>query len=190
MTDIPKVEELLQLNSSFMKLILWMENWLVSSVEEVFKSMKKVSRLYVTTITFATSTTSTHCPKPSNVLRVTHSSQGRGIWNDIWLLVVSVLNIFTQKVFKNWEKRFLKNWMPSISHIETSKNYSRTWQLLILLPFVLRKTHTSKQRLQRGSGSMCIYQFLSGQTWFPNPFFSATPILIISSRLLLLLLKD
>ena len=42
-----------------------MENWLVISVEEVFQSMKKVSRFYAATITFATSTTSTHCWKPS-----------------------------------------------------------------------------------------------------------------------------
>ena len=96
--------------SSFMTLILWTETWLVSSVEEVFKSMKKVSIFYATTITFATLTTSTHCSKPSGVLRVTHSSHRRGIWSDIWLLVVIVLNIFTKKMFTNWEKRFFKNW--------------------------------------------------------------------------------
>ena len=98
--------------SSFMTLILWMETWLVSSVEEVFKSMKKVWSSYATTITFATSTTSTHCSKPSGVLRVTHFSQRRGIWNDIWLLLVSVLNIFTQKVFTRnafWKVGCLQN---------------------------------------------------------------------------------
>ena len=73
----------------------------MSSVEEVFKSMKRASNFYVTTIIFATSTTSTDCSKPSGVLRVTHFSQRRAIWNDIWLLVVIVLNIFTQGMFTN-----------------------------------------------------------------------------------------
>ena len=44
----------------------------MSCVEEVFKSMKRASNFHDTTITFATSTTSTHCSKPSGVLRVTH----------------------------------------------------------------------------------------------------------------------
>ena len=50
----------------------------MSSVEEVFKSMKTVSSFYATTITFATSIISTHCSKPSGVLRVTHFSQKTG----------------------------------------------------------------------------------------------------------------
>ena len=100
LNDKPKVEDLLQINI-FMTLILWMENLLVSSVEEVFKSMKTVSSFYATTITFATLTTSTHCLKLSGVLRVTHFSQRRGTWNDIWLLVVTVLNIFIQRMFTN-----------------------------------------------------------------------------------------
>ena len=176
--------------SSFMSLILWMENWLVSSVEEVFKSMKKMSSFYATTITFATLTTSTHCSKPSGILRVTHSSQRRGIWNDIWLLVVIVLNIFTQKiVYELRETLFGKldafN-IPYRNELELLKNLA----IFDFCPFVSRKTHTSKLRLKRRSGSMCLYQFLSRQTWSRNPFFTATPILIISSRLLSLLSKD
>ena len=174
----------------FMTLILLMENWLVSSVEEIFKSMEKVSSFHVTTIAFATSTTSTHCSKLSGVLRVTHFSRRLGIWNDIWLHVVIVLNIFTQRKFKNWEKRFLKSWMHSISHTEMSKNYSTYWQYLTFSPFVSRKTLTSKPRLQHGSGSMFLYQFLFRHTWSRNTFFSATLILIISPRLLSLLSKD
>ena len=162
----------------------------VSSVEEVFKIMKRVSSFYATTIIFATSTTSTLSSNPSGVLRVTHSSRRRGIWNNIWLLKVIVLNIFTQRMFANWEKRFLESWMHSTFHIEMSKNCSRTWQYLILSPFVSRKTHTSKLKLQRVSGSVCLYQFLSRQTCSGNPFSSAMPILIISSRLLSLLSKD
>ena len=173
--------------SSFMTLILWMENWLVSSVEEVFKSMKTVSSFYATTIKFAKSTP---CSEPSGVLLVTHFSQRRRIWNDIWLLVVIVLNKFTQRMFKNCEKRFLKSWMHSTSLIKMSKNCSRIWQSLTLSPFASRKSHTSKLRLQHGSGSMFLYQFLSRQIWSRNPFFSAPPILIISSRLLSLLSKD
>ena len=167
-----------------------MENWLVSFVEEVFKGMTKVSRFYATTITIATSTIPTHCSKRSGVLRVTHLCQRRGTWNDIWLLVVIVLNIFTQRMFTSWEKRFLKTWMHSTSHIEMSKNCSKTWQYLTLNSFVSTKTHTNKLRLQRGLASMCLYQFLARQTWSCNPFLSATPILIIWSRLLSLLSKD
>ena len=63
--------------------------------------MKKVSSFYAATTTLATSTTSMHCSKPSDVLRVTHFSQRRGIWNDIWLTVVIMLNIFTQRMFMN-----------------------------------------------------------------------------------------
>ena len=173
--------------SSFMTLILWMENWLV---EEVFKSMKTVSSFYATTIISAMSTISMHCSKPSAVLRVAHFSQRRGIWNDIWFLLVIVLNMFTQRIFTNWEKRFLKSWMHSKSHIGMRKNCSKTWQYLTLDPFASMKTLTSKLKLQHGLGSMFLYQFLSRQVWSRNPFSSATPILIISSRVLSLLSKD
>ena len=79
---------------------------MVSSIEEVFKSMKNVSSFYASPITFATSTTSIHCSKGSGVLRVTHFSQRRGTWNDIWLLVVNVLNIFTQKSLRTERNAF------------------------------------------------------------------------------------
>ena len=49
-----------------------------SSVEEVIKSMKKVSSFYATKITFATSRKSMHCSKASGVLRATRFSQKRG----------------------------------------------------------------------------------------------------------------
>ena len=169
--------------SSFMTLILWMENWLVSCAEEVFKRMKKVSNFYAATITFATSTTSTHCSKPSGVLRVTHFSQRRRIWKNIWLLVVIVLNIFTQRRFTNWEKRFLKSWMHSTSHIEGSENCSRTWQYLTLSPFVSRKqTHTNKQTTtwigKHGPIAVCISSNL-----IPEPIFlcNANPHHLVSS---------
>ena len=56
------------------------------------------------------------------------------------------------------------------SHKEMSKNCSRTWQELNLSPFVSRKTNTSKLGLQREPGSLCLYQFLSRQTWTRIPF--------------------
>ena len=93
--------------------------------------------------------------------------------------------VYPKNVYKLRETLF-ESWTPSISHIELSKNCSRNWQYLTLSPFVSRKTHTSKLKLQRGSGSMCLYQLLSRQTWSRTLFFSATPIFIISSRLLLL----
>ena len=100
MTDIPKVE-MFHLKIFLYDIDFVVGELMVSSVEEVFKSMKNVSSFYATTTTFATSTTSTHCSKLSGVLRLTHSSQRRGIWNDIWLLVVIVLNLFTQRMFTN-----------------------------------------------------------------------------------------
>ena len=101
MTDILKVEDLLQLNI-FLYDIDFVDGELIGELaRKSIQKFEKASKFYDTTITFATSTTSTHCSKPSGVLRVTHFSQRRGIWNDIWLLVVIVLNIFTQKMFTN-----------------------------------------------------------------------------------------
>ena len=159
-----------------------MENWLVSSVEEVFKNMKKVSSFYATTITFAMSTTTMHCSKLSIVLHVTHFFQKPGNWEDTWLLVVNVLNIFTQKCLWTERNAFWK--FGCIQH--PIKKWAKTVQELgnnWLNPFVSGKTHTSKLKLQHGLGSMCLYQFLFRQTWYQKSFFSATPNLIISSRL-------
>ena len=157
LNDISKVEDLLQLNI-FLYDFNFVDGELISELcRRNSQISQKSVKFYSTTITFANSTTSTHCSKPSGVLRVTHFSQRRGIWNDIWLLVVNVLNIFTQRIFTNWEKWFLKKWMHSTSHIDMSKNCSRTYQCLILRPFLSRKTHTNKLRLQHGSGSMRLY---------------------------------
>ena len=86
-----------------------MENWLVSSVEEVFKIMKTVSSFYATTITSATSTTSTHCSKPSGILRVTLFSQRRGILGR-HLVTCSdrVKHIYPKKVYELRVKLFEK----------------------------------------------------------------------------------
>ena len=145
--------------------------------------MKTVSSFYATTFTFATSTTSTHYSKPSDVLRVTHFSQRRGIWNDIWLLVVIVLNIFTQRMFTKWEKRFLKSWMHSISFIKMGKNCSRTWQSLTLSPLASRKSHTSKLRLQHGIGEQVPISVSNSLNLIPEPILlcNANPYHLISS---------
>ena len=101
MTDMPKVEEMLHLNI-FLYDIDFKDGELIGELcRRSIQKFEKVSSFYATTTTFATSTTSTHCLKLSDVLRVTHLSQRRGTWNDIWLLVVIVLNIFTQRIFTN-----------------------------------------------------------------------------------------
>ena len=130
MTDILKVEDMLQLNISFYDNDFVDGELIGELCRRSFQMYKRVSNFYTTTIISAPSTTSTDCSKLSGVLRVTHFSQIRGIWNDIWLLVVIVLNIFTQRMFTNCEKRFLKSWMHSTSHKEMSRNCSRTWQNL------------------------------------------------------------
>ena len=154
-----------------------MENWLVRSVEKVWKCQ-------------AFTLQQPHLLRQQHqrivqrfpVYYVWLFSQIRGICNDIWLLIAIVLNIFTQRMFTNWEKPFLKSWMHSISHIEKSKNCSRTWQYLSFCPFVSRKTLTRKLRLQHGSGSMFLYQFLSRQTKPGTHFFcNANPRPLISS---------
>ena len=121
MTDIPKVEDLTQLNI-FLYDIDFVDGDLIGelcrrSIQKYEKSVKLLRynnhTCYVNNINALF--------KAFDVLRVTHFSQRRGIWNDIWLLVVIALNIFTPRMFTNWEKRFLKSWMHSISHIKTSK---------------------------------------------------------------------
>ena len=165
MTDIPKVEEMLQLNI-FLYDIDFVDGELIGelarrSIQKFEKSVKLLRYnnhiCYVNNINaFFKAFRCTTCDT---------FFQRRGIWNDIWLLVVIVLNIFTQKMFTNSERHFSKSWTHSTSHIEVSKNCSKTWQYLTLNPFVSRKqTDTNKLRLQRGSGSMCPYQFLSRQT--------------------------
>ena len=102
MIDIPKVEDLLQLNI-FLYDIDFVDGELIGELcrRSIQKSLKRASNFYDTTITFATSTTSTHCSKPSGLLRLTQFSSRGGNWNDIWLLLVIVINIFTQKMFTN-----------------------------------------------------------------------------------------
>ena len=79
LNDIPKVEDLLQLNI-FLFDIDFVDGELIGELcPRNIRIMIKVPNFYAITITFAMSTTSTHCSKPSFVLRVTHFSQRRGI---------------------------------------------------------------------------------------------------------------
>ena len=71
--------------------------------------MKTVSNFYAATITIATSTTSTPCSKLSGVLRVTHFSQRRGIWNDILITCSErVKHIYPKNVYELIETLFEK----------------------------------------------------------------------------------
>ena len=101
MTDIPKVEEMLQLNI-FLYDNDFVDGELIGELArrsiQKFENSVKLLR-YNNHICYVNN--AMHFSKPSGVLRVTLFSQRRGIWNDIWLLVVIVLNIFTQKMFTN-----------------------------------------------------------------------------------------
>ena len=101
LNDIPKVKDLLQLNI-FPYDIDFVEGELFGelcrrSIQKYEKSVKLLR--YDNHI--RRSTPSTHCSKPSGVLRVKNFSQRRGIRNDNWLLLVIVLNISTQTIFTN-----------------------------------------------------------------------------------------
>ena len=83
MNDIPKLEDLLQLNFFCMILISLTENSLAKLLVEVFKKTTKVSNFYVTTITFARSTTSKRFSKLSDAVLVTRSFQRLVIQKEI-----------------------------------------------------------------------------------------------------------
>ena len=101
MTDIPKVEEMLQLNI-FLYDIDFVDGELIRelarrSIQKFEKSVKLLRY-------------NNHICHVNNInaffkaFRCTTCDtffQRRGIWNDIWLLVVIVLNIYTQKMFTN-----------------------------------------------------------------------------------------
>ena len=108
LNEIPKVEDLLQL-IIFLYDIDFVDGELIG--ELCRRSAQKYERgvkICATTITFATSTTSTHCYKRSCVVRVTNFSQSRGIWSHICFFVVIVLSIYPNNV-ANREKRVLKS---------------------------------------------------------------------------------
>ena len=176
--------------SSFMTLILLMDNWLVSSVEKVIKSLKKCRTFtlqnhicYVNNTNalfkaFRCTTCDTFFSKTGNLDRhLVTCSDG-------------VKDIYPKNVYELRETLFEKLDAFNTPH-RIEKNCSRLRQYLTLSPFVSRRqTHTNKLRLQRQLGSMYLYQFLSRQTLSWNPFFSATSTVISSPRVLSLLSKD
>ena len=109
MTDIPKIEDLLQLNI-FLYDIDFVDGELIGEFcrRKIQKYEKSVKLLRY----------NNHLCYVNNIkamfkaFRLTRFSKRRGIWNNIWLLVVIVVNIFTQRMFTNREKSFLKSWMP------------------------------------------------------------------------------
>ena len=106
MIDIPKVEEFLQLNIFPYDIDFGDGELIAELCRRSIQTFERASNFCDTIFTFATSTTSTHCSKPSGVVSVTNFSQRRGIWYDIWLIVAIVLNIFTKKCLRTEKNIF------------------------------------------------------------------------------------
>ena len=66
-----------------------------------------------------------------------------------------VKHIHPKKVYELRETLFEKLDAFKVPY-RMSKHCLTTWQYLIFCPFVLREAHTSKLRLERGSGSTCV----------------------------------
>ena len=101
MTDIPKVEELLQLNI-FLYDIDFVDGELIGelarrSIQKFEKSVKLLR--YNNHICYVNNINALF--KAFRCTTCDTFAQRRGIWSGIWLLVVTVLNIFTQKMFRN-----------------------------------------------------------------------------------------
>ena len=182
LNDIPKVEDLLQL-IIFLYDIDFVDGEPIgelcrSSIQKFEKGVKLLRYnnhiCYVNNINslfkaFRCTTCDTFFSKTGNLERHLVTCNER------------VKHIYPKNVYEL--KRFLKSWMHSTSHLEMSKNCSRIWQYLTLSPLVSRKqTHTNKLRLQRGSGSMYLFQFISSNL-IPEPIFlcNANPHHLISS---------
>ena len=77
--DIPKIEDLLQLNVFLYDIDFVDEEPIGELCRRSIQKYEKTSNFYAKTITSATSLISRPCSKPSGVLRVTHFSQRRGL---------------------------------------------------------------------------------------------------------------
>ena len=156
----------------------------MTSVEEVFKSMEKMSSFYATTITSATPTTSTPCSKLSVVQRVTQFSQKRGIWNCIWLLVVILLHIFTEKCLRTEKNAFQKMNAFNIPY----KNEQKLFENLAVFDsesICLKEDSNKQTETTTWSGERVPKAVFVALNLIPETIFSATPNFIISSCLLL-----
>ena len=153
-----KLETCCNSKSSFLTLILWMENWLVSCVEEVFKSMKTVSSFYTTTIKAAMSTTTTHCSKPSDVLRVTQFLKDGNLERHLVTCSDRIKHINPKNVYELRETLFEK--LDALKN--PYGNEQKLFKNLAIFDFesiCVKETLTSKLRLQNGSRSMSYFSF-------------------------------
>ena len=164
LNDVPKVEDLLQLKV-FLYDIDFVDGELIGelcrrSIQKYEKSVKLlrynyhicyVNNINALSETFWCTTSDTFLSKTGNLERLLVTCSDR------------FKHIYPKNVYE-LRKTLFESWMHSVSHIEMSKNCSRIWQYMTLSPFVSRKTHTSKLRLQRELGNMCLYQFLFLQT--------------------------
>ena len=140
MTDIPKVEEILQLNFSLYDFD-FVDGELIGelarrSIQKFEKSIKLLRHnIFVTSGTWILS---------SNIFaaaHVTKSYQKLEIWSDIGLHVASKSSTFIQRMYTSYEKPSLKTWILSKLHTETKKIKSclKTWLFLISNLIALRR---------------------------------------------------
>ena len=187
--DIPKVEDLLQLNI-FLYDIDFVDGELIGELcrrsiqkyEKIVKLLRYNNHVcYVNNINalfkaFRCTTCDTFFSKTGNLERHSVTCNDR------------VKHFHPKNVYELRETLFEKLDDFNIPYRNEWK-LSKSWQYLTLSPFAAKKqTQTNKLRLQHGWGSMCLYQLISS-TWFRDPFFSAAPIRIMSSRPLSLLSK-
>ena len=84
---------------------------------------------------------------------------------------MNLWNIFTQRTFTSLEKLSLTKYKHLGYPTKSGQNFLEIWLFLILSRFVLKKTHTWRQKLQSGLGGMYRYQFLFRQIWSKKPTF-------------------
>ena len=184
LNDIPKVEGLLQLNI-FLYDIGFLDGELIGelcrrSIQKYEKSVKllrynnhtcQFNNINALSKVFRCTTCDTFFSKTAKLEHHLVTCSDR------------VKHNYPKNVYELRETLFEKSWMQSTCHIEISKNCSRFRFYLIWSPFVSRKTNASKLRLQRGSGSMCLYQFFIWSNLIPEPIShcNANPHHLISS---------
>ena len=154
---IPKVEDLLQLNI-FLYDIDFVDGELIGqlcrrSIQKYEKSVKLLR--YNNHICYVNNIKTLFKKFQCTTFDIFFSKRGN-LERHLVTCSDRVKHIYPKDVYEPRET-LLKSWMHSTSYIEMSKNCSRIWQYWTLSLFVSRKTHTSKLRLQHGSGSMCLY---------------------------------
>ena len=159
MSDIPKVEEMLHLNI-FLYDIDFFDGELIAelcrrSIQKYEKSVKLLR--YNNHICYVKNMNSLFKAFRCTSIDTFFSKTGN-LEQHLVTCSDRVKHIYPKNVYELRET-LLKSWMHSTSHTEMSKNCSRIWQYLTLSPFVSRKSHTSKLRLQGGLESMFYISF-------------------------------